>query len=129
MVHFYKWQVPCNQTISDILKLVIGYEKLHLTGANKVIFTCKRYFHITSGTRYNFVFDSFFVSRTVFEIETLTLQFADRWRFKWSNRVVHRNFIIYKHIFHEYNCRRIEVNDCEQGFSGHPVFMYDNWME
>ena len=87
-----------------------------------VIFVRKMFFCSKSIMLNNFVIVIFLVSCTVFEIKTLTQNFAARWRCEWFHCVAHDHFTILKHHFHDYSSFRLEIIGVATDFSGHTVY-------
>ncbi|GBM39313.1 hypothetical protein AVEN_171392-1 [Araneus ventricosus] len=69
----------------------------------------------------NFVIDFSPVYSTIFEIRTLTPNFADRWRCKRLSCVAHGNFTYPSAHFYDYSSCRSEIIGVTTDLSGHTV--------
>ena len=89
-----------------------------------VIFVCKMLSCSKSMMLNKFVIDFFPVTHTIFEIKTLTRNFAARWCCKWFHCVAHGHFTRPRHHFYDYSSFHLEIVEVATNFSGHIVYFH-----
>ena len=110
--------------IDSLQENILRNKNVHFVLFIYIIFV-RKIFSCSKSMKLNkFVTDFCLVSRTIFEIKTLTQNFSGRWSWKRFHCVAHGHITRPKHHFYDYSFFRLEIIGVATDISEHTVYTH-----